>query len=905
MSAGNEQDPLVTSLAESALAQPPETRARFLNSACAGDPVLLEEVSDCIRRLSQTETAGPPPALTLAPEDIFPSGTILADRFRIVRAVGVGGMGLVYEAIDQTLDRRVAIKCARPGHQLSLPPEARTAREVSHFNVCKVHDLHTATTASGEVSFLSMEFVDGETLWGRIRRDGPLKPDEALEIALQLCAGLAQAHRQGVIHGDLKLGNVLLSKDAAGRMRAVLTDFGLAKFAAPDDSSLAGSRGGTLDYMAPELLLGEPASVASDLYALGILFHAMLTSRTPQWTKTGTQESRRPSGTPRSTPPRSTSPDATTVTMAVPIVETDWQRRVDELPRPWRQVVGQCLAPKPARRPASAALIAEALRPRRTVLKWSAAALLVLAAGLASWQFRQPAAGPPVRLAVLPFTVDRDLGVDASPVALEIAERLSGARRNFTVISPLEAKQNKVDTPEKARGILGATHALKTHLAAAPGQISANAQLVDLESGDTIRSLTSTYPAGNTAALAKALIGTVTVGLNLKPRATQEPVSATAYPDYIRGLNTLRQDPQKAVEAAAFLDRAIALDPASALPYSALATAFAQRFRNGDGRQWLDRAAESAQKAAGINPDSVPVLLASGQVDQLRGRYEQAISVLVRASSLDPGNPGVWRALAQTYQLAGRDGEAVATYRKAIQAEPGAYLPYFFFGNYYLARSQYRQAEEMYRKMTTLAPGVASGHMNLGLALKQQGRYQEAEQALNAALALGPSSRILLNLGALYYEQEKYADALRLFQESAKSGTPSSALHRNLGDALRHLSRARDAAAEYRAARTLAEEDVTTNPRSADTRARLALLSARLGEQHRASYELSQALAMDSGDATATAIAAQAFEVLNQRERAIELLQKAPHTLLEELARVPDLIELRQDPRFQQLLQKP
>src|SRR5437899_1249043 len=134
------------------------------------------------------------------PSKEFAPGTVLADRFRIVRQVGAGGMGMVFEAIDQTLDRRVALKCAKPGHQMSLPPEARTAREVSHFNVCKVHDLHTVATGSGEVTFLSMEFVEGETLSGRIKRGGPMKPGEALGIARQICSGLAQAHRQGVIH---------------------------------------------------------------------------------------------------------------------------------------------------------------------------------------------------------------------------------------------------------------------------------------------------------------------------------------------------------------------------------------------------------------------------------------------------------------------------------------------------------------------------------------------------------------------------------------------------------------------------------------------------------------------------------------------------------------------------------
>ncbi len=669
-------------------------------------------------------------------------------------------MGMVFEAIDQSLDRRVAIKCARAGHQMSLPPEARTAREVSHFNVCKVHDLHTATTESGVVTFLSMEFVEGETLARRIKR-GPLKPDEAMGIARHLCAGLGQAHRQGVIHGDLKPANVILAKTADGKMRAVITDFGLAKFASPDGSSIASKSGGTRDYMAPELLLGGRASSASDLYALGALFHEMLTGHTPEWVPAD-----EPS-LPPSAPSQPVAPDATTLTLAPRIANAGLERRVEQLPRPWTQAIAKCLETKPERRFTSVELVADALEPRRKAWKRAGAAI-VIAAGLGGWWWNQPPPAAPMRLAVLPFHIEGNSAADLPAVALDIADRLSGARRNFTVITPIEARQSQVDTPEKARSVLRATHALQTQVTGAGGSIVAEAQLIDLDSGKTVSVLKSSY--ADTAGLAKALIGTVTAGLNLKSRAAQEQVAAAAYPDYIKGFNTLQQDPRKADDAIPFLERAIALDSRSALPYAVLAEAQVQKFRNGDGRQWLDRAAETSAKATGINPDSVQVLLVSGQVDRFRGRYEQAAAAFNRAAILDPANPAVWPLLAEAYQLAGRDEDAVKTYRKAIQAAPGDYHPYSDLGNYYFNRHQFRQAEEMDRKSTGIAPELATGYMNLGLDLKQQGRYREAEQSLLKALSLRSSARFLSNLGALYYEQERYAEALQKFQESARQG---------------------------------------------------------------------------------------------------------------------------------------
>src|SRR5258706_15374939 len=112
-------------------------------------------------------------------------------------------MGIVYEAVDEKLERRIALKCDKAEFRKRIPPEVRNASEISHPNVCKIFEIHTASTQQGEVDFLTMEFLDGQTLAERLQ-DGPLPEAEARTIARQLCAGLAEAHRNGVIHGDLK-----------------------------------------------------------------------------------------------------------------------------------------------------------------------------------------------------------------------------------------------------------------------------------------------------------------------------------------------------------------------------------------------------------------------------------------------------------------------------------------------------------------------------------------------------------------------------------------------------------------------------------------------------------------------------------------------------------------------------
>jgi serine/threonine protein kinase len=278
----------------------------------------------------------------------FQPGDLVAEWFRIVAEVGRGGMGVVYEAFDERLNRRVALKSAREGFRHWLPPEVRAAREVSHFNVCKVHDLHSTGGAWPDVEFLTMEFIEGETLSERIRREGPLEPAAARKIGRQICAGLAAAHRQGVIHGDLKCANILLTKTPSGAARAVITDFGLAAIEQAGEQRTINRVAGSLDYMAPELFRSEPISVASDLYAVGIILHYMLTGEAPP-----------PMGQPRMPVVERT------ITMAHSAVGPYVPRQAGALPAPWYAIVSRCLEPDPADRFRSAEEVADSLRDDR------------------------------------------------------------------------------------------------------------------------------------------------------------------------------------------------------------------------------------------------------------------------------------------------------------------------------------------------------------------------------------------------------------------------------------------------------------------------------------------------------------------------------------------------------------
>ena len=263
----------------------------------------------------------------------FDSGTVLGDRYRIIGLLGRGGMGEVYRADDLRLGQPVALKFLPQqvtGEAVRLAQfhnEVRTARQVSHRNVCRVYDIGEA----GGRIFPTMEFVDGEDLASLLKRIGRFPSDRAIEIARQVCAGLAAAHEQGVLHRDLKPANVMIDRD--GRVR--ITDFGLAGLA----TEITDIRAGTPAYMAPEQLAGREVSVRSDLFALGLVLFEIFTGKRAFDAKNVAELLR-----------MHDEPLALTPTSAVRDLDPAIER-----------VILRCLEREPARRPASAIAVSAAL----------------------------------------------------------------------------------------------------------------------------------------------------------------------------------------------------------------------------------------------------------------------------------------------------------------------------------------------------------------------------------------------------------------------------------------------------------------------------------------------------------------------------------------------------------------
>jgi len=375
-----------------------------------GDEELATEIRELLDHYDAAgsqflvSTIGSPPRVDPPDGFVYAPGTVLANRFSILRPLGRGGMGEVYEAEDAGLGDRVAIKCIHRGAANRVETEQlfrreiHIARQITHRNVCRVHDLFLHVDRGVDTILLSMELIEGETLQSRLLREGPLSLASAEPLIRQLLAGLAAAHDCGVIHRDLKPGNLMLTGDGRGNPeRLVIMDFGLARrFQAPEPGA-SGARCifGTFEYMAPEQLLGESLP-GSDIYSLGLILFEMVTGKKPFEGDPLMQAMRRLVDPPRR--PRELNP---------------------LLPASWERVILQCLEREPAKRFQAPREVALALGtgapaagttplPLRRRAQLGLAASLVLLAGLAAAPFLlrhlDDSTSGNVRIALAPVT---------------------------------------------------------------------------------------------------------------------------------------------------------------------------------------------------------------------------------------------------------------------------------------------------------------------------------------------------------------------------------------------------------------------------------------------------------------------------------------------------------------------
>ena len=887
MQSSSEHDDRVMTILAKFLRQPPAERDSYLQVACGDDENLRLEVAETVAWEARMGNFLLKPIITL--KDFarpFQPGQVVSERFEIVREIGDGGMGVVYESFDRKRKQTIAIKAAKPGFQRLLSPELEGALKVRHPNICLVNEIHTAQTEQGEVDFLTMEFLAGETLSARLSAQGKLGPAEALEVARQLCAGLAEAHRSGIIHRDLKSANVILSHTGDGGARAVITDFGLA-----GAMTQSGETAGTPGYMAPELWRGDgKASKASDIYSLGVILYEMVTGHRP-------------------------FDSAKSILAGRPAAPSALVKGLD--PR-WDHVILRCLSVLPEARPSDASEVSAGLekRPRRKapLLAFGLVVLALVGIGSLVPAYRQRLADlfwPPtnVRLAVLPFEGPKDTAPIGGGVLQDVSDRIAhlrDGRRTVVVIPSSEALRDHVRTPEQARQVLHATHALQTTVRREGDEFVAQASVIDLSTQAHVRDFSGRYSSATIGSMPAALAGAVSVALRLQGATAQESLSPAATAPYDRGLYLLRENPQNFENAIALFQEAVRLDPRSPLPLAGLAQAQITKFQITKQESCIEDAQRALRAAESLNPDSVRVRLAAGLLNETAGQYEKALEDYRRVQDLEPRNIDALLRIGHIYGPDALDmpEKAIDAYQKAIALDPGYYATYEELGEFYFYRGKYPEAVEQFQKTIERAPGVAYAHTDLGAVLSDLGRYPEAEKALRDSLNLQETARALNSMGANEQYQNRDAEAA-VYLERAVNIDPGDYVYwLNLADSDRRLGRVAKANSAYRKAMDLALAELMENPKLGYPRAFVAYFAAQLGDHKRADQEIRQALQLSPGDKKVIRRAVFTYEVLGQRDNAIGTLNRATPDLLRELNREPDLADFCQDIRFKQLVDK-
>jgi TolB-like protein/Tfp pilus assembly protein PilF len=693
------------------------------------------------------------PLLEVPQEHPFEPGQVLRGRFKVLREVGQGGMGVVYEALDEKLDRRIAIKCSKEGFSRRLPPEVRLARDIAHPNVCKLFDIHTATTEDGEIDFIAMEFLDGETLAARLERSR-IPADEALTIALQLSSGLAEAHRNQVIHGDLKSNNIILTTGADGKMRAVIMDFGLARRPGSTQGA-AGSvtEAGAPNYMAPELLKGGRPTIASDLYALGVILYELDRGRLPQGVSQALS-----AGSP---------PLAEHLARKAPAVNPRWNR-----------TILRCLRTEPAERFASAGDVADALAPpsRRWFIA-SAAAVAAAAAGGAFGYFRGWGGDDMPSVAVLPFANSR--GAEGEYLSDGISENLIHALSQFPALkviartSSFKFRGDNSDIRSVARA-LGARVLVTGRVTGTGEQIHVDTELVN--GGDGVRLWGAQFsPSGaDTAALEAQIAAQIAEQIGVKVTQTQQArlyqaakAKPEAYELLLRGRYQIRlYTPESRQDAVSYYEQALALDPTFALANAELA--FAYRLLSGGGvlnpAEMLPKAQRAAGRALAADRDLAEAHAALAEIrkDQwdwaeaereykraielspsladahmgyaiflsVMGRFDAALAEIQRLKELDPlGVPAAVHSAAVRYNQRNFQ-EALEELKRAVGFDPSAPSPWMWTGMTYGATARYEEAVRAYEKAIALGDDTEATQCFYAYALARIGRRADAERIL-------------------------------------------------------------------------------------------------------------------------------------------------------------------------------
>jgi eukaryotic-like serine/threonine-protein kinase len=709
-------------------------------------------------------------------------GTAFGGRYHVIRLLGMGGMGAVYQAWDEELGEAVAIKVIRP-EVTEDPAAARdierrfkrellTARQVTHRNVVRIHDLGDIDG----IKYITMPYVHGSDLATILRREGRLSVRRTMAIARQVVAGLRAAHEAGVVHRDLKPANIMIDADD----NALIMDFGIARSTSGAGATVAGVVVGTLEYMAPEQAMAQPVDHRADIYSFGLILYDMLCGR---------RDASRAESAVAELMKRMMQP--------LPPIRT----REASVPEALEQIVTQCLATEPTGRyqttasleAAFAALdadghpLAGGVSPTQPVTQpftrplphvptpvvskpsrrwiWATAGAVALAAIVTAGVMfvssdRAPGApgaatAKPLSLAILPFRnatgtasldglgptlaemIRAEVGQSAR-LRLVASERIFQTMRDMRIASATELDASGLN---RLAEFTSADKVVSGQFVRIGEQIRIEARVHDKQRGEPVVLTASAAGENDVIQAAQQLARSIRENLSLTPSAVRE----------------LQASPFK---------------PSSqSVPALRLYTEGLEYSRKGEHSQ----AAKSFEEATKTDPNFALAFSRLGQSLSTLGRGTDAEAVSRQAMTLGQSLPAEEKDLiAATHATIIKDvDKAIEAYGRLVQARPADAQLHFELAKLYEAKGTFDRARDEYAKVLETDSNYVTALLAAGRVQIELGAYQESLSYLNRALTLSQqldtrqsTANILQALGIAYRHLGRLDDALRQYRES-------------------------------------------------------------------------------------------------------------------------------------------
>ena len=676
--------------------------------------------------------------------------TVFAGRYEIIEELGKGGMGRVYRVEDNKINEEVALKVLKP--EISLDKntierfrnELKFARKIAHKNVCKMYDLNE----EGTIHYITMEYVPGENLKNMIRMSRQLSSATAVSITRQICEGLAEAHNLGVVHRDLKPGNIMI--DRSGNAR--IMDFGIARFLETRGLTKAGVLIGTPEYTSPEQVEGKKADQRADIYSLGVTLYEMVTGRLPFEGDTPLSIAVKHK-TEEPPDPRhfNTLISEDLCRIILKCMEKEKEKRYQgaeellselnkmerETPLPEKYITPRTQAPE-----------------KMSTIKWKKILpygggviilILLIVAGITLFPGRL---GTIDSIAVLPFqNVDRYSyseyltdGITESIIS-KLAQ-LPGLKKVIARSSVFRYKGKEIN-PQVVGRELGVDTVFVSRMSRRGDELTISVELIRVRDNSQIWGKRYTRNISEIFAVQDEITNSITDNLRLRltgaelermrKRYTEKTDAFIAYTKGRYFWNKRTQvDLERAIE---YFEQALLIDPNYALAYTGLSFSYLLLPEYGTYRP------------EEVYPKSKEASLKALEIDDLLSEARVALAQILRR--LEYNWPGAERE-----------------YKRALELDPNNATAHHWYGYDLMCVGQFEKGIKEIRRALELDPLSLVTNRNLGQALYRARRYGEALAILQTTLEMDPTfSATHLYIGSIYLQQGKYEDALVEFQK--------------------------------------------------------------------------------------------------------------------------------------------